>query len=207
MIPRGLFNRRRSAAPEHQRRLAGAYEVWAGPEFTPADAISLAVLAAREKTLGEKGWGPDRDADAFDYYRAAYRALCTALGLAPDNAMTTVLGLPGGDLETADLPHRHRGGTAQQLSIRAMILNFQDEWGNRMEGDIWGVRALPAAQTTVEAARDWYFTAADALLAGLAPVDLALCAFCGWDPTPSISIERLRAEFAFPEPGQLFSPF
>ena len=215
MVPHGQLSRATRIAPE-LRRLAGAYAQCEGPPFTASDLISIATRAA-EYRRGPPAPRTPKEAEVIEskgaYYDRAYAALRSALGVAETNGLAVVLGLipEPGDRPLPRSPDfvRHAGIT-RLLDLRANVVDWNDEWGQRREADVWGQRAVekaPEQRAALDAAISWYHARGDELLSGLPTIDAAICSLCGLPANASVSVGELRTRFGFPEPGELFDVF
>ncbi len=206
MIPEGYYDRTGRTTNPRLARLAGLYDVCEGEDFTHSDLISLTV---RLQGARRRGQVPGLK----EYYAAAHAAVGKGLDLTSDYRLVDALVLgphqpdPRDPRGAAKEPDARRAGVGQLLAVRCRVIDYQDECGLLLAGDLWGLGGLPHdARATVEAAQKWYAGSADALLAGLDTLDRAICAQLGWPTDRRVSPERLRNELGFPDSGDLFDP-
>jgi len=155
------------------------------PDFTPSDAISLGLLVTGTAWFG-------------DVWRAAYRSVCAGLDLPdPDRALlwlgeTTIEATGAGLLKRASLH--------QLVRLRRRMQEYCDEWGDVIEGDIWGQRhGPPALRAQLADAQSWYRESLSLLLNGLATFDPAICAHLGWPVERAVPFSVLRQQHGFPD--------
>jgi hypothetical protein len=115
--------------------------------FSPSDAISLAMLSRSNMDH------PRLPDDHLDFYDRAYVAVCRGLELANYVAFhaAIVMWTRGeAPMESAlideqwfqqiKLSLNEQVRLWQLIQIRARLIHFQNEWGDVLEGNIWGER-------------------------------------------------------------------
>jgi hypothetical protein len=102
-------------------------------------------------------------------------------------------------------PERFSGAATallQLLRLRRSLIAFQDEWGEMLEGDRWGLRQRlpPPAHESLLETRRWYHETADRLLADLNRLDLVICQLLEWEPPGrTVRFSELRERFGYPD--------
>ncbi len=157
--------------------------------FTASDAISLAMLVRSH----EEG-SPEVRA----YYRQSFDAVVRALGLREADRL----------LVDSMSPESFSGpaiALLQVLRLRGGLIAFQDEWGDMLEGDRWGLRQKlpPPAHEAMLATRKWFHATADQLLGDVNRLDLVICQLLGWEPPGAfVRYSELRERFGYPDVEQ-----
>jgi hypothetical protein len=171
-------------------RLIGRYRSFDEnePDFSASDAISLALLWHRSRE--------GNHAANIDHYRRAYAAVCEGLGIRQQDL--------GGmaDWRTSP-PGQRRGGAiavlGQFVRLRTAMVDFSDERGSCIVGDIWGDRlGGEALAPALGRARRWYADQRREMAGGVEIFDAALCAMLGWDAGARVSVKSLLDDHGLP---------
>jgi hypothetical protein len=171
-----------------------------GPPFDMSDAISLAVLLARDRKQGSTHF--------TDFYEKAYAAVLSALRLPERNRLAEVLGLCPQPHRARSSPEMFRGaGIRRFLWLRAQITDFQDPFWGVGVGDIWGLSVFGREgprRDVIASAVAWYDAEADRLLDGYARIDRALCLLTEWYSARDVPVRRLIERCGMPNPNEVF---
>ena len=158
--------------------------------FNASDALSLGTLVSRSRG----GWRPH-----VEFYGAAYRSVTAALKLEAPERLPRWLRRP----RMGAVPTEEVAAVLQLVRVREAFIATQDEYGDMLEGDRWGLgrnsRPGPETRAAVESARRWYDDTGDRLLLELHHLDAALCAVLGWNLDASITFRTLRSRHGFPD--------
>lgn len=168
----------------------------AQPDFVPSDALSLGLLAAGQGGLQ-------------DFYRRAYLATCRGLNLPnPEWTLTWFTeGTTYSDAAREALPRGMALPFEQLARLRRAMVEYCDEWGSVIEGDLWGQRKEDATDADLRArlgeVKRWYWGSRQQLLAGLALFDPPLLTMLGWQTQASVPYAALLRDFDFPSSDEV----
>lgn len=167
-------------------RLVGRYDAFhpEEPDFTPSDAISLALLAKSENSRLE----------FFKYYyERAFHAVASGLELAGKE--TLISNVRKFALAARDLaPEWHA-----LLLLRQKLQHLATD----LPASVFSAALSAEAPDAGKAVVMWYAGEAEHAAAGLLRVDAALCSFLGWNAAKRVTFDDLVRAHSFPDRSQL----
>lgn len=179
-----------------ESRLCSDYLLFTNREapFNACDAVALSQLAARSPA-----W-------LKDYYVPAFNAVVQGLRLRHGEAALNVLTVqqfpqqhPLFDLTTEEV-----AGLLHLVRLRQGALSTVRFGGGFLLGDAW-LRSAPYRdrpyQSSLRTVHTWWEACDAHIVGGIELLDQAICSMLRWDISSTVTIDALRRDFGYPDPG------
>ena len=164
------------------------------PPFNACDAVALSQLA-----VGHASW-------LKDYYVPAFDAVARGLQLRHAEVAFKML-----TVERVPEPHPLlRLDTAEVvalwnlLRLRKAAMSMLRFDSGALLGDHW-LRSAPyrdrSYQPSLQAVQAWRAASDAHITGGVTLVDQAVCGMLGWNTASTVTLEALRGQFGYPDPG------